>query len=247
MLNQFTERNLRRPTRQHPASNPMFGSFIKELRLRRQLSLRAFCLKHGHAPANWSRLERELIPPPHDQPTLRAWARQLRLKPASEDWHKFFDYAAIAAAASPPAFSPTRPSPPSAPPSSSPSPARNRIPKKRTNSLPSAKVRAVLEGPAQILETRIPRISTEDTNMGGVPPSPEIPYRRLGRAPPSSATPDSGTRLTMQRASYIRTCVTGPFTGCSTDSASSSKAGLLSGQNNHPPVGKQGSLPNLFA
>ena len=75
----------------------MFGTFIKELRTRRQLGLREFCLEHGHSPGNWSRLERELIPPPRDEPTLRAWAKQLGLKPGSDDWLKFFEYAAVSA------------------------------------------------------------------------------------------------------------------------------------------------------
>ena len=73
----------------------MFGTFIKELRTRWQVGLREFCLEHGHDPGNWSRLERELLPPPHDDQTLRAWAKQLRLKPGSDDWLKFFDYAAV--------------------------------------------------------------------------------------------------------------------------------------------------------
>jgi hypothetical protein len=82
---------------QHSATNAMFGTFIKELRTRRQLSLREFCLEHGHSPGNWSRIEREVLPPPHDERTLRAWARQLRLQPGSDDWFRFFDYAAVAA------------------------------------------------------------------------------------------------------------------------------------------------------
>jgi transcriptional regulator with XRE-family HTH domain len=75
----------------------MFGTFIKELRQRRGLGLREFCKEHGHEPGNWSRLERELIQPPRDEPTLRAWARQLGLTPGSDDWLKFFDYAAVGA------------------------------------------------------------------------------------------------------------------------------------------------------
>jgi transcriptional regulator with XRE-family HTH domain len=74
----------------------MFGTFIKELRTRRRLGLREFCLEHGHDPGNWSRLERERLLPPHDEPTLRIWARQLGLKPGSDDWLKFFEYAAVA-------------------------------------------------------------------------------------------------------------------------------------------------------
>jgi hypothetical protein len=75
----------------------MFGTFIKELRTCRQLGLREFCLEHGHHPGNWSRLERELLPPPHDERTLRTWAKQLGLNPGSDDWLRFFDHAAVAA------------------------------------------------------------------------------------------------------------------------------------------------------
>ncbi len=75
----------------------MLGTFIKELRRRRHLGLRAFCLEHGHSPGNWSRLERELLPPPRDERILRSWAKQLGLKPGSDDWLKFFDYAAVGA------------------------------------------------------------------------------------------------------------------------------------------------------
>ena len=73
----------------------MFGKFIKELRARRRLGLREFCLEHGHDPSNWSKLEREVLQPPRDERTLRTWAKQLGLKPASDDWLKFFDYAAV--------------------------------------------------------------------------------------------------------------------------------------------------------
>ena len=73
----------------------MFGKFVKELRTRQRLGLREFCLEHGHDPSNWSKLEREVLPPPRDEDTLRTWAKQLGLKHASEDWLKFFDYAAV--------------------------------------------------------------------------------------------------------------------------------------------------------
>jgi len=59
--------------------------------------LRPLCLEHGHDPGNWSKLEREALPPPRDDQTLRAWAKQLGLKPGSDDWLKFFDYAAVGA------------------------------------------------------------------------------------------------------------------------------------------------------
>src|ERR1017187_2026387 len=73
----------------------MFGIFIKELRARKRLGLREFCLEHGHDPSNWSKIEREVLPPPRDETILRAWAKQLSLKPDSDDWHKFFNCAAM--------------------------------------------------------------------------------------------------------------------------------------------------------
>jgi transcriptional regulator with XRE-family HTH domain len=73
----------------------MFGTFIKGLRARQRLGLREFCLQHGHDPSNWSKVEREVLPPPRDEDTLRQWAKQLGLKSDSEDWLKFFDYAAV--------------------------------------------------------------------------------------------------------------------------------------------------------
>jgi hypothetical protein len=73
----------------------MFGTFIKELRARRRLGLREFCLEHGHDPSNWSKIEREVLQPPRGEDTLGKWAKQLGLKPGSDDWHKFHDYAAV--------------------------------------------------------------------------------------------------------------------------------------------------------
>lgn len=37
------------------------------------------------------------LPPPRDEETLRVWAKQLGLKQGSDDWLKFFDYAAVGA------------------------------------------------------------------------------------------------------------------------------------------------------
>ena len=73
----------------------MFGTFIKELRAKQRLGLREFCLKTGYDPSNWSKIEREVSPPPKDDETLQTWAKQLNLKPDTDDWHKFFDYAAV--------------------------------------------------------------------------------------------------------------------------------------------------------
>jgi hypothetical protein len=73
----------------------MFGKFVKELRARKRLGLRQFCLEHGHDPSNWSKIEREVLQPPRDEGALRAWAHQLGLERGGDDWLKFFEYAAV--------------------------------------------------------------------------------------------------------------------------------------------------------
>jgi len=75
----------------------MFREFIKELRARQRLGLREFCLKHGHDPSNWSKIERGVLSPPSDEAALRKWARELNVKEGSDDWLKFFEYAAVGA------------------------------------------------------------------------------------------------------------------------------------------------------
>lgn len=73
----------------------MFGEFVKEIRSRSRIGLREFCLNHGHDPSNWSKIERGILPPPKDEALLTEWAGQLGLTPGSDDWLKFFDFAAI--------------------------------------------------------------------------------------------------------------------------------------------------------
>jgi len=73
----------------------MFGTFVKELRARQRLGLREFCLEHGHDPSNWSKIERGILHPPRDEQVLRVWAGQLGLTPGSDDWLRFFEYAAV--------------------------------------------------------------------------------------------------------------------------------------------------------
>ena len=43
----------------------------------------------------WSKIEREVLLPPRDEEILRTWAKHLGLKQGSDDWLKFFDYAAV--------------------------------------------------------------------------------------------------------------------------------------------------------
>lgn len=76
-------------------NDAMFGEFIKQIRERQRLGLREFCLENGYDPSNWSKIEREVLSPPRDEDTLRTWAKQLGLEQGSDDWLKFFDYAAV--------------------------------------------------------------------------------------------------------------------------------------------------------
>ena len=73
----------------------MFGTFIKQLREKHRLGLREFCLKYDHDPSNWSKIEREVLSPPSDESILREWARELNIKEGSDDWLRFFEYAAV--------------------------------------------------------------------------------------------------------------------------------------------------------
>src|SRR5438876_2725710 len=73
----------------------MFGQFVKQVREQRRLGLREFCLENGYDPSNWSKIEREVLAPPRDEEILRTWAKALGLKQGSEEWLKFFDYAAV--------------------------------------------------------------------------------------------------------------------------------------------------------
>ena len=71
-----------------------FGAYLKKLRISSGLTLRAFCIKNGFDPGNYSRLERGLLPPPHSEEKLKEYARALGLKRGSDEWLEFFDQAA---------------------------------------------------------------------------------------------------------------------------------------------------------
>ncbi len=71
-----------------------FGAFFEELRQRGKLTLREFCKRAGCDPANISRMERGLIPPPKGRDILERYASVLMLEEATDDWYQFFDLAA---------------------------------------------------------------------------------------------------------------------------------------------------------
>ena len=79
-----------------PVKEKNFGAFFEELRQRHQLTLREFCKKAECDPANISRMERGLMPPPKSRDILERYAKALGLKEGTDDWYMLFDLAAMA-------------------------------------------------------------------------------------------------------------------------------------------------------
>lgn len=73
----------------------IFGTFIKNLRTGKEVTLREFCRKTMQDPSNWSKVERGIIPPPKSKEVLEQIAAALELIPGTEDYNTLFDLAAI--------------------------------------------------------------------------------------------------------------------------------------------------------
>ncbi len=56
-----------------------FGQILKELRIKKGLTLRHACRILNYDPSNWSKIERERMLAPSDEKTLRNWAKVLGL------------------------------------------------------------------------------------------------------------------------------------------------------------------------
>jgi transcriptional regulator with XRE-family HTH domain len=70
-----------------------FGEHIKELRIQKELTLRQCCADLGVDPSNWSKMERDVTPPPKDISILERWAKFFGL--AGQRKQEFFDLAAL--------------------------------------------------------------------------------------------------------------------------------------------------------
>jgi transcriptional regulator with XRE-family HTH domain len=75
-------------------TNQTFGAYFKEKRIAAGLTLRRFCEIYHFDPGNVSRWERNLLPPPKSEDSLRSIAIALRLEDGSADWQLLFDLAA---------------------------------------------------------------------------------------------------------------------------------------------------------
>lgn len=72
-----------------------FGRTLKELRIKKGLTLRHTCRIANYDPSNWSKIERGIISPPPDEKILRKWTKLLGLSKPKEI-QEFIDQANIA-------------------------------------------------------------------------------------------------------------------------------------------------------
>jgi transcriptional regulator with XRE-family HTH domain len=72
-----------------------FGKNIKNLRLKQKLSLREFSRQINKDASNWSKIEREVIPPPQDEENLMKIAQVLGVPTESDQYSTLRDLAAI--------------------------------------------------------------------------------------------------------------------------------------------------------
>lgn len=84
-----------RETDMGASTTASFGPFFEGLRQRCGLTLREFCRRAGCDPANISRMERGLVPPPKDRAILERYAKALGIVEGSDDWYRYFDLAAV--------------------------------------------------------------------------------------------------------------------------------------------------------
>ena len=72
-----------------------FNQILKELRIKKGLTLRNACRLLDYDPSNWSKIERGKISPPSDEKILRKWAKVLGLS-TENDVRGFIDKANLA-------------------------------------------------------------------------------------------------------------------------------------------------------
>jgi transcriptional regulator with XRE-family HTH domain len=73
----------------------MYGEFIKEIRMNKEMTLREFCKLVEMDASNWSKIERGLLAPPQDEEKLKKIARVLGIKIGSDTWKEMKDLANI--------------------------------------------------------------------------------------------------------------------------------------------------------
>ena len=72
-----------------------FGVLLKDLRIKKELSLRQVCKLTKYDPSNWSKIERGIMSPPSDEETLKKWVKVLGLAGNKKQIQEFIDEAII--------------------------------------------------------------------------------------------------------------------------------------------------------
>jgi len=72
----------------------VFGQNLKELRIKKGLTLRHACRILNYDPSNWSKIERGMMSPPSDDKILQRWAKVFGLSKVS-DVQRFIDEAKL--------------------------------------------------------------------------------------------------------------------------------------------------------
>ena len=75
----------------------MFGEFVKERRIARDITLRKFCQAIEWDASNWSKIERGLLSPPQDEEKLGRIAEVIGIERGSEEWQAMTDLARLGA------------------------------------------------------------------------------------------------------------------------------------------------------
>ena len=75
----------------------MFGEYVKNKRLEKNLTLREFCRRLEEDASNWSKIERGVLGPPQDTEKLRKIAAILGIAKGGSEWKEFVDMATVGA------------------------------------------------------------------------------------------------------------------------------------------------------
>jgi len=75
----------------------MFGEFIKNRRIARDISLRQFCKNIDYDASNWSKIERGLQNPPQEEEKLNKIAEVLGIVQEMDEWQEMMDLSRIGA------------------------------------------------------------------------------------------------------------------------------------------------------
>jgi len=73
-----------------------FATFVRDARVKRGLTLREFCRRNSLDPSNWSKIEREVNPPPQSADVLEGIAATLLFEKDGDDYKTLHELAAVA-------------------------------------------------------------------------------------------------------------------------------------------------------